>query len=94
MATKEYFPGLGKIKFEGKNSKNPLAYHYYDAEKVIMGKKMKDWLKFSMAWWHTLCAEGVTSLASGQKNSRGMVTLTRCKLQRIRWMQALSSCRS
>ena len=37
MATKEYFPGLGKIKFEGKNSKNPLAYHYYDAEKVIMG---------------------------------------------------------
>ncbi|MDE6693473.1 MAG: xylose isomerase, partial [Muribaculaceae bacterium] len=58
MATKEYFPGIGKIKFEGKESHNPLAYRYYDAEKVILGKKMKDWLKFAMAWWHTLCAEG------------------------------------
>lgn len=51
---KEYFPQIGKIQFEGVNSTNPLAYHYYDAEKVIMGKKMKDWLKFAMAWWHTL----------------------------------------
>lgn len=58
MATKEYFPGIGKIKFEGKESKNPMAYRYYDAEKVVLGKKMKDWLKFAMAWWHTLCAEG------------------------------------
>ena len=50
MAIKEYFPEIGKIKFEGKESKNPLAYRYYDAEKVVMGKKMKDWLKFSMAY--------------------------------------------
>ena len=35
---KEFFPEIGKIKFEGKESKNPLAYHYYDADKVIMGK--------------------------------------------------------
>ena len=39
MATKEYFPGIGKIKFEGKESKNPMAFRYYDADKVIMGKK-------------------------------------------------------
>ncbi|MCH5325805.1 MAG: xylose isomerase [Duncaniella sp.] len=58
MAVKEYFPGIGKIKFEGKDSKNPMAYRYYDAEKVILGKPMKEWLKFAMAWWHTLCAEG------------------------------------
>ncbi len=58
MAQKEYFPGIGKIKFEGKDSKNPLAYRYYDADKVILGKPMKDWFKFAMAWWHTLCAEG------------------------------------
>ena len=55
---KEYFPGIGKIQFEGKDSKNPMAFHYYDAEKVIMGKPMKDWLRFAMAWWHTLCAKG------------------------------------
>ena len=58
MATKEYFPEVGKIKFEGKDSKNPLAFHYYNPEQVVCGKKMKDWLKFAMAWWHTLCAEG------------------------------------
>lgn len=51
---KEYFPQIGKIPFEGVESKNLLAFHYYDAEKVVMGKKMKDWLKFAMAWWHTL----------------------------------------
>ena len=51
---KEYFPTIGKIPFEGVESKNPLAFHYYDAERVVMGKPMKDWFKFAMAWWHTL----------------------------------------
>ena len=52
--TKQYFPQIGKIPFEGTESKNVMAFHYYDPEKVVMGKKMKDWLKFAMAWWHTL----------------------------------------
>ena len=51
---KEYFPQIGKIPFEGTASKNPMAFHYYDENKVVAGKKMKDWLKFAMAWWHTL----------------------------------------
>ena len=42
-----------------------MAFRYYDAEKVVMGKKMKDWLKFSMAWWHTLCAEGADQFGGG-----------------------------
>ena len=87
MATKEYFPGIGKIKFEGKESMNPMAFRYYDAEKAVMGKKMKDWLKFAMAWWHTLCAEGVRS------NSLGTVVQTKCRPPRTKWMLALSSCR-
>lgn len=52
--SKEFFPQIGKIPFEGTESKNVMAFHYYDPEKVVMGKKMKDWLKFAMAWWHTL----------------------------------------
>nr|WP_216653143.1 xylose isomerase [Xylanibacter rodentium] len=52
---KEYFPQIGKIPFEGTESKNVMAFHYYDPERMVMGKKMKDWLRFSMAWWHTLC---------------------------------------
>lgn len=53
---KEYFPQIGKIPFEGTASKNPMAFHYYDENKVVAGKTMKDWLKFAMAWWHTLGA--------------------------------------
>lgn len=67
MATKEYFPGIGKIKFEGTSSYNPLAYRYYDAERVVLGKPMKDWFKFAMAWWHTLCAEGGDQFGGGTK---------------------------
>ena len=54
MANKVYFPGIDKIAFEGTESKNPLAFRYYDPERLVMGKKMKDWLRFAMAWWHTL----------------------------------------
>jgi xylose isomerase len=51
---KEYFPAIGKIPFEGPESKNPLAFHYYEPDRVVLGKKMKDWLRFAMCWWHTL----------------------------------------
>ena len=51
---KEYFPFIGKVPFEGTESKNVMAFHYYDPERIVMGKKMKDWLKFAMAWWHSL----------------------------------------
>jgi len=54
ITMKEYFPFTGKIPFEGKDSKNVMAFHYYEPERMVMGKKMKDWLKFAMAWWHTL----------------------------------------
>ena len=46
------------IKYEGPKSKNPLAFRYYDKDRVIMGKKMSEHLKFAMAWWHNLCACG------------------------------------
>jgi len=67
MSTKTYFPTIGKINYEGKESKNPLAFRYYDAEKVVYGKPMKDWFKFSMCWWHTLCAEGSDPFGPGTK---------------------------
>lgn len=67
MEKKEYFPNISKIRFEGTESYNPLAYRYYDAERVVLGKPMKDWLKFAMAWWHTLCAEGGDQFGGGTK---------------------------
>ena len=82
MATQEFFPGIGKIPFEGKNSKNPMAFRYYDPEKLVNGKKMKDWMKFSLAWWHTLCAEGGDPFGPGTKSfawNSGATALERAK---------------
>ena len=64
---KEYFPEIGKIAYEGPESKNPMAFHYYDAERVVAGKTMKEWMRFAMAWWHTLCAEGADQFGPGTK---------------------------
>ena len=82
MANKEYFPQLGQIKFEGVESKNPLAFRYYNPEQVVAGKKMKDWFKFSMAWWHTLCAEGADQFGGGTKTfpwNQGATAIERAK---------------
>ena len=54
----EFFKNIPEIKYEGRNTKNPLAFRYYDADRVIMGKKMSEHLPFAMAWWHNLCAAG------------------------------------
>ena len=67
MAKKEYFPTIGKIKFEGTQSYNPLAFRYYDAERIVLGRPMKEWLKFAMAWWHPLTAEGGDQFGGGTK---------------------------
>ena len=50
----EIFTNIPVIKYEGKDSKNTLAFKYYDPERIIMGKKMKEHLPFAMAWWHNL----------------------------------------
>ena len=59
------FSNLPQVKYEGSKSRNPLAFKYYDAERVIAGKKMKEHLKFAMAWWHNLCASGTDMFGSG-----------------------------
>ena len=82
MANKEYFPSIGKIKFEGTSSYNPLAYRYYDADRIVLGKPMKEWLKFAMAWWHTLCAEGGDQFGGGTKKfpwNEGETAIERAK---------------
>ena len=65
---KEFFPEIPAVKFEGTESKNPLAFRYYDANRVVMGKKMSEWMKFAMCWWHTLCAEGADQFGPGTKS--------------------------
>ena len=63
----EYFAGLGKIKFEGSNTKDPLAFRFYDENKTIAGKTLKDHLRFAMAYWHTMCGTGGDPFGPGTK---------------------------
>ena len=61
----EYFENIGKIKYEGKLSANPLAFKFYNPDEVIAGKTMREHLRFAMAYWHTMCAEGTDMFGVG-----------------------------
>jgi len=55
---KEFFKGIGQVKFEGAASDNPLAFRWYDENRIIAGKPMKDHLRFAAAYWHSFVATG------------------------------------
>jgi len=61
----EYFQKVSKIIFEGEKSKNPFAFKYYNPEEVINGKTMKEYLRFTMSYWHTLTGEGADPFGVG-----------------------------
>ena len=63
----EYFKGIEKIKFEGKESRNPLAFKWYDENKMLGGKTMKEYLRFAVAYWHTFCGTGGDPFGPGTK---------------------------
>ncbi|HHU00057.1 xylose isomerase [Xiashengella succiniciproducens] len=67
LGNKEYFPGIGEIKYEGKESKNPLAFKWYNPDQVVAGKTMKEHLRFAVAYWHTFCADGGDPFGRGTK---------------------------
>jgi xylose isomerase len=55
---KEFFKGIGQIKYEGPQSDNPLAYRWYDENKIVAGKPMKEYLRFACAYWHSFVGNG------------------------------------
>ena len=67
IGQKEYFKNLNEIKYEGKDSDNPLAYRYYDKDKIVLGKKMKDHFKFAIAYWHSFVNTGNDPFGPGTK---------------------------
>ena len=58
LGEKEFFKGIGQIKYEGLDSDNPLSYRWYDESKIVAGKPMKDWLRFAVAYWHSFVGNG------------------------------------
>ncbi|MGA0332669.1 MAG: xylose isomerase [Kiritimatiellia bacterium] len=64
---KEYFKGIGKIGYEGRDSDNPLAFKWYDENAVVAGKTMKEHFRFAIAYWHTFCGTGADPFGPGTK---------------------------
>ena len=67
IGKKEYFSNIGKIKYEGPDSNNPLSFKFYDEEKKVVGKTMREHFRFSVAYWHTLCGTGSDPFGPGTK---------------------------
>ncbi|WP_143306523.1 xylose isomerase [Chitinophaga vietnamensis] len=68
LGNHEYFKGIGKINYEGPQSDNPLAYKWYDENRIIAGKSMKDLFRFAVSYWHTFCGTGADPFGPGTKN--------------------------
>ena len=83
--SKEYFPQIGKIPFEGTDSKNVMAFHYYEPERLVMGRKMKDWLRFAMAWWHTLGQASADPFGGQTRSYEWDRAADPCSAPRTRW---------
>lgn len=77
---KEYFPEVKKLTLlEDKFSTN-LGFRHYNPDEIVNGKKMKDHLRFSMAYWHTLCATGVDPFGIGTAERPWLSTTNRMKM--------------
>ncbi|MBS1948732.1 MAG: xylose isomerase [Bacteroidetes bacterium] len=66
--SKEFFKGIGQVKYEGPRSDNPLAYKWYDENKMVAGKTLKEHLRFAVCYWHTFCNTGGDPFGPGTKN--------------------------
>ena len=77
---------IGNIPYEGPTSKDPLAFRFYDAERLVLGRPMKEHLPFAMSWWHTLGADGVDMFGRGTADKsfgaeRGTMAHARAKVE-------------
>ncbi len=65
IGNKEYYKGIKEIKYEGKESDNPLAFKYYNPDQVVAGKTLREHLRFAVAYWHTFCGTGADPFGPG-----------------------------
>ncbi len=67
IGEREYFPGIGQIQYEGRESDNPLAFKSYDPTRVVAGKTMEEHLRFAACYWHSFCATGADPFGPGTR---------------------------
>jgi xylose isomerase len=68
VGSREYFPGIGRITFEGRRSANPLSFKFYDPDKLVLGKPMREHLRFAVAYWHSFCGTGSDPFGPGTRD--------------------------
>ena len=68
IENQEYFKGIKEIKYEGKDSTNPFAFKYYNPDKIVAGKTMREHFKFAIAYWHSFCGVGLDPFGQGTQN--------------------------
>lgn len=68
IGSREYYKGISRIQFEGKDSKNPFAFRWYDENKVIAGKTMKEYFRFAVAYWHSFGSSGSDPFGDATKH--------------------------
>ena len=81
-----YFPEIEKIRFEGPGCKNPLAFRWYDENRVVAGKTMKEHLRYAVAYWHTFCGNGSDPFGPGTRifawdNAHDPLDRAKCRLE-------------
>ena len=67
IGEREYFPGIGQIQYEGRESDNPLAFKAYEPARVVAGKTMEEHLRFAACYWHSFCATGADPFGPGTR---------------------------
>ncbi len=67
IKSKEYFPEIGKISYEGQHSGNPLAFKWYNPDRQVGGRRMEEYLRFAVAYWHSFCNTGADPFGPGTK---------------------------
>ena len=60
-----YFANIGPIRYEGPESRNPLAYRWYDADRMVLGRTMAEHLRIAVCYWHTFCFNGADMFGVG-----------------------------
>ncbi|CAL2062894.1 xylose isomerase [Tenacibaculum sp. 190524A05c] len=63
-----YFKGIDTIQYEGKDSDNPLAFKWYNPDRIVAGKTLREHFKFAIAYWHTFCGQGSDPFGPGTQN--------------------------
>ncbi len=85
-----YFDQLDRVRYEGSKSSNPLAFHHYNPDELVLGKRMEEHLRFAACYWHTFCWNGADMFGVGRLIVRGSSLVRHWRWRSVKQMSHLS----